>query len=745
MESTETSTAIPAPDTDRAISLPAEDEYGFCEIAKKLAPSLIAATKTDGMVVGIEGKWGSGKTSLLNFLTAELETQKNERLRVINLPPWLHGDANMLVDALFRQMIPSLEEEEQQTQPEKKWHPFNRRKASQIGQIMGRYAAKAGRGLSPLLKLAGVLYPSAVQAGEFLDRGSKYLDKALQETSVSDLKQQIADRLEKSRLKFVVLLDDLDRLEPKQTSEVIRLVRSVADFPHVVYCLCYDRETLKHALEHDLNVKDGHAYLQKIVQQTFAMPLPEPFDLRHSLLEKLRKLYKEVNDKPLSEEEDSDLRSAVDREGNRLEVLRDVPLVLNAVKFSYPQLKRDVYFPDICWIQIVRAKHPNLYFWIESYLATHSVLTTTRASVGKSSYTKFGKELQNLLPDKDDVSSQDSIWNLTSYIPGVEAKEDAESCVFQKSTDRKISDFIVKKRIGSPFHSRLYFAFAIPKTLMPENRWNELVRLTIEDVSQLTTQLTKLAGEKRPVGGSWFSHVVDRLDVTTLESMSTENLAGWAAAICGSMDDVLKVDNEIAAFSVSTAHKTTYMMQRLIKELRKKDSAAAEEIIDKIFRESTSINWLVGDWFRQELFDHGLVGDHARSDDCALERTEIDKVREILKTRLKDKSLLSAIGDFPDLARFMYGWRDLAGIRSPRSWVKQYVTNEFRFLNFLLAMRGWTASDRVYYPLRKAAVEEFLDWDAMLKRVKKLAKSDEAEVSKLAAEVLEAIELAREN
>lgn len=42
-------------DTDRALDDVSADEYGFNEIARKLAPSLVDAANSDGMVIGIEG------------------------------------------------------------------------------------------------------------------------------------------------------------------------------------------------------------------------------------------------------------------------------------------------------------------------------------------------------------------------------------------------------------------------------------------------------------------------------------------------------------------------------------------------------------------------------------------------------------------------------------------------------------------------------------------------------------------
>lgn len=114
MEKNDQPTSPLTPQTDRPLdgSNRDEDEFGFSEIAKKLSPSLLAATETDGMVIGIEGAWGTGKTTLLNFVVAELEASSDEHTHVIKLPPWLYGSADDLVAGLFSQMIPALEQQE---------------------------------------------------------------------------------------------------------------------------------------------------------------------------------------------------------------------------------------------------------------------------------------------------------------------------------------------------------------------------------------------------------------------------------------------------------------------------------------------------------------------------------------------------------------------------------------------------------------------------------------------------------
>ena len=43
-------------DSDRALENDAEDQFGFVGMAKRLAPSIVEASKGDGMVIGLEGR-----------------------------------------------------------------------------------------------------------------------------------------------------------------------------------------------------------------------------------------------------------------------------------------------------------------------------------------------------------------------------------------------------------------------------------------------------------------------------------------------------------------------------------------------------------------------------------------------------------------------------------------------------------------------------------------------------------------
>ena len=73
---------------DRALASGDVDRLGFAEVAERVAASLVDHASDAGIVIGLDGKWGSGKSSLLHLISAELEKlQEDVRPTVITFRP----------------------------------------------------------------------------------------------------------------------------------------------------------------------------------------------------------------------------------------------------------------------------------------------------------------------------------------------------------------------------------------------------------------------------------------------------------------------------------------------------------------------------------------------------------------------------------------------------------------------------------------------------------------------------------
>ena len=556
----------------------------------------------------------------------------------------------------------------------------------------------------------------------------------------SELKQKIAHKIQELNVGFVVILDDLDRLEPEQAVEVIRLVRSVADFPRVAYLMCYDREVLAQALKTGLQVADGDLFLQKIVQLTFNIPLPEPFDLRTQFLDEAKAIYAEVMEADAKGGLLDDLKSAVDREGMGLSTPREVKLALNSIRFVFPQVKADVYFPDLCRLHLIKTTNYKLYQWLEIYLSVRSVLVTGDATVASDEKTKMGEQLKVLLPSEAPESGR-SIWSLRRFIPGVADVTEAKERVFNTMNSAAVSEAVLLKRLGSPLHYRFYFALTGPKTVMPDEDFNALLELARANVDQLIVRLTEEVMKRRSSGKTWFEHVLNRLDDECIAGLDEDHLAGILHSLSGMMDVAMKEDGEHSAFALSLDGVANVVAKRCLKRLNELNPEMQAETVLQMAGDGQAINWLVGKFFRSQLFRHGKVGNETVTpDQWEISEQILDQAIEILKERINQQSTKDLIPNLPDVSSYLYGWLNITEDEEAVEWVREYAETDEGLLNILNHLRGWSMSDKVYYPLSQEAVERFLDWDAVTARLDNLK---DGEFADRVAELQLAIDQAR--
>ena len=706
-------------DSDRALENEAEDQFGFVGMAKRLAPSIVDASKGDGMVIGLEGRWGSGKTSLLNFLRTELVAAQDQGIHTITIAPWLNGDTSSMVASLLEPMAAILKSEEDKiAAADGLQENAAKEQMAEVGQLLRDYGPKTARKIASVANVAGYFVPGGQLVGGALGAAANAADQLMPGgPTPSELKQKISHKIQELDVGFVVILDDLDRLEPEQAVEVVRLVRSVADFPRVAYLMCYDREVLAQALKTGLTVADGDLFLQKIVQLTFNIPLPEPFDLRTQFRDEAKAIYAEVMGADADGELLKDLGSAVDREGMGLSTPREVKLALNSIRFVFPQVKDDVYFPDFCRLHLIKTTNYKLYQWLEVYLSVRSVLVTGDATVASDEKAKMGEQLKTLLPSKGPDSGR-SIWSLGRFIPGVADVEEAEKRVFSTTNSAAVSEAITLKRLGSPLHYRYYFALTGPKTVMSDGDFNGLLELARANVPQLTVRLTEEVMKRRSSGKTWFEHVLNRLDDECIAGLDEAQLVGIVKALSEMMDAAMAEDGEQRAFSLSLDGVANVVAKSCLRRLNELNPETQADTVRRMASDGQAINWLVGGFFRSQLFRHGRVGDQAESpDQWEISEEVLDEAIDILKARVSEQVTKELIPNLPDISAYLYGWLNITEDDQAIAWVREYSDTDEGFLHILNHLRGWSMSDKVYYPLSKDTVEGFLDWDETTARL----------------------------
>lgn len=99
------------------ISLPEEDRYGFVNVAAALASSILTLDNDVSTVIGIEGKWGAGKTSLLRLLLKSLDKQKEADTHILHIAPWMTAQGTSPADSLLLPVAAILREVQDSRRP----------------------------------------------------------------------------------------------------------------------------------------------------------------------------------------------------------------------------------------------------------------------------------------------------------------------------------------------------------------------------------------------------------------------------------------------------------------------------------------------------------------------------------------------------------------------------------------------------------------------------------------------------
>ncbi|MER6449524.1 KAP family P-loop NTPase fold protein [Streptomyces venezuelae] len=320
-------------------------------LARALVEEVQEMNATRGAVVAITGKWGSGKTSLLN-LTANI-LQETEDVRVVDFNPWFFSGTDHLIRFFFDEMARQLSSER------------DRKKRLQdsiagVAERFSRYSAS----LSPLKFIPGV--------GAVIDSAEKTAEGVTQalSSSIHEQRSEIATALKGMNGRIVVLIDDIDRLTRQEIRDLFRLVRLNGSFPNVVYLLCFDRSVVERALGED--GLDGAAYLEKIVKTSVEIPPAADEALASILQQGVLGALQGIETGPADGDRLPDVFWQVVRP--LFGTVRDVKRFLSSLTLAARSVGEEVSLPDLIALEAIRVLRPAAHDLITENLG---VLTTT--------------------------------------------------------------------------------------------------------------------------------------------------------------------------------------------------------------------------------------------------------------------------------------------------------------------------------------------------------------------------------
>ena len=336
-----------------------EDSLGRVHFADVLSRSLVLPKSSPGLVVGIEGNWGSGKSTLIGFVTKSLkEITESSTPIVVEFNPWMVSDTGALVEALIGQVAASIGES---FSGGKKGLQVSKKLLSYVGLLKNlkyvpglSWAGHAAKDIPELMKTIAAVAEQGTDAGQ---KALGDFEKLLPSWDISKKRKEVIDALEELDRPIVIVIDDLDRLPAEEIRAMIQAIKAVADFPRTTYLLAYDRDVVACALAADKD--SGLSYLEKIVQVAYPIPPLSQRQLKQFSNDKVQTLLKTLRI-TLRDYEEARYEKAMSLLTGLARHPRDVVRTLNRLTLSLPATHGEVNAADVMVFEALSQRFPAL-------------------------------------------------------------------------------------------------------------------------------------------------------------------------------------------------------------------------------------------------------------------------------------------------------------------------------------------------------------------------------------------------
>lgn len=693
--------------TDRPIDTEEQDLLGRSFFSKQLGKAIYEYNEKDGLVIGLFGKWGTGKTSIINMVVNEinkLAVNDDNKPMIMKFSPWNYSDRDNLISLFFRSLKNQINIQD------------NDELKKKVGKALSDYS-----GAFDALSLVPVVGSAVAAVLKSLAQAQG--DNLLQSADLDETRIILEKALIEANKKIIIIIDDIDRLTNSQIRDVFQLVKQVADFPNVIYVLAMDREVVCSALTEVHNI-DGNEYLEKIIQVPFELPELRKSKLHNIFFNKLEQILGNLPGEVVLDQNywNKVFRNCIEPYIN---TLRDVNRVINTFQFKYATLYQETSFEDMIGISTLEVLEPKLYKWIASNKDAvcggfmHGLLSNNGNG---TNYNKFyHDEFERL-----GIDPNLAMHCISTMFP-VFAKDVNE---YQYSY-QSLSDIRGKMRVAHEERFELYFMLDFDYIKVSRSIINACIYEYDKD------KLIIVINEINKQG-----NIVYLLDeIRSLVKEIPYNRLNLIASVILNIQGEFKGENSRVIFTLSACDIAEYLvidiLDRLETEIEKYNIiCSAVENVNK--NGLGSIAQIIN---RIELAYGRLAGDLERKDKQII---SLDHLKELEKIYVERINVIANSESILDMNKFnfaFYLWECF-----DKDNVKKYLEDLFEDkvnkLKFICAMAGrWNGTHGSGWSFNAKNYSEYITDDEIYNLIKefdksKLYKFTEIEQIKLASFVL---------
>lgn len=260
-----------------------QDLLAFRAVAETAADAIFDE-RLDPVAIGLSGSWGSGKTSVLELIKAEISERSRAagtgKVLVIPTQPWLYDPAVGPKESLISEVLGALSKEFSDAVP-----------AGKAGlDAFKKLVRKVNWSKAVKMATKTAITMQVPNIDDVFGLVSDEPDSLDSEKGMAAFREEFETLLAEPALahlsRVVVLVDDLDRCLPDTVVETLEAIRLFLSAEGMSFVIAADEDRVAEAIQQKLKTaapKDededpAKLYLHKIVQTTIPLPALSRFD-----------------------------------------------------------------------------------------------------------------------------------------------------------------------------------------------------------------------------------------------------------------------------------------------------------------------------------------------------------------------------------------------------------------------------------------------------------------------------------
>lgn len=422
------------------------DLLGRNGIINVLYRSIVSCKSNSSFVIGLEGQWGSGKTTIINNVKKKLKENKDIVI-IDSFDPWTYGTQNALLTAMYDSIL-------KETSVKYSIYHEKRIIESLSNMLVDSYSTG-----NIMQNLFFSQYGDYEEAKEIIERLKQYV--------------------ERTNKSIVFIVDNMDRAEGSNIIFLLKLIGIVFDLPNIIYVLSYDRNRINEILKDTTQINPK--YVEKIINQEISVPLLQE--------EQLRKvydicIYNVLESYGMEEEEIQNLESVIEVICTNVKDLRMFKRMINSVFVSVFWQENSLYKRDLLGVEIIRFIQPELYYKInqnKAFFISHDRIINRHIYYESMDKKKFNSDGKNFFDQlfTDYKKFKGLLIQMFPYVKQFADENELHPDYIY--SDINYQDISRDMRICSAKYFDLYFSYGS----------NEYLKIG-EDISNMIDDITKI-------------------------------------------------------------------------------------------------------------------------------------------------------------------------------------------------------------------------------------------------------------